>query len=141
MPNTEEGIQARKTIESQRDAAEMKVREIVGRALTGAKVFLPAGSDEGGGNLRAAVQAAGEKALVRLFPRFDEADHASWSIVSKRVLDGSGDALGAVGYHGRAGEAPGLRGDPRVREGDRHEGHRRAAEVRGHRLRMAAGCG
>ena len=106
MPNTEEGIQARKTIESQRDAAEMKVREIVGRALTGAKVFLPAGSDEGGGNLKAAVQAAGEKALVRLFPRFDEADHASWSIVSKRVLDGSGDALGAVGYHGEPEKHP-----------------------------------
>ncbi|HZL07237.1 MAG TPA: BREX system P-loop protein BrxC, partial [Coriobacteriia bacterium] len=74
VPTTEEGIFARKTIESQRDAAEAKVREIIGRALTGAKVFLPAGSDDGGGNLRAAVQSACEKALVRLFPRFGEAD-------------------------------------------------------------------
>lgn len=106
VPTTEEGIFARKTIESQRDAAEAKVREIIGRALTDAKVFLPAGSDEGGGNLRAAVQSAGEKALVRLFPRFGEADHASWNIVSKRVLDGSGDALGAVGYQGEPEKQP-----------------------------------
>ena len=106
VPNTEAGIQARKAIESQRDAAEMKVHEIVGRALAGAKVFLPAGADEGGGNLKSAVQVASEKALVRLFPRFSEADHASWSIVSKRVLDGSGDALGAVGYPGEPEKHP-----------------------------------
>jgi len=106
VPTTEEGVQARKAIESQRDAAELKVREIVGRALAGAKVFLPAGADEASGDLRAAVQASAEKALVRLFPRFGEADHASWQAVSKRVLDGSGDALGAVGYQGEPEKHP-----------------------------------
>lgn len=106
VPNTDEGIRARSTIRSQCEAAEAKVREIIGRALAGAKVFLPAGADEGSGNLRAAVQTASEKALTRLFPRFGDADHASWSVVSKRVLDGSGDALGAVGFQGEPEKQP-----------------------------------
>jgi hypothetical protein len=106
MPATEEGIRARKTIESERDAANAKVQEILGRILAGARVFLPAGNDEAPGNLKAAVQGAAEKALVRLFPRFDEADSGSWPTVSKRVLDGAGDALGAVGYQGSPEKHP-----------------------------------
>ena len=109
MPATEEGMRARKAIESERDSADIRIKEVMGRILAGARVFLPAGSDEAPGNLKTAVQAAAEKALVRLFPRFDEADHGSWSTVSKRVLDGAGDALGAVGYQGSPDKHPVVR--------------------------------
>jgi len=108
IPATEEGIQARKSIDSQGETAAAKVRAIVERALANAKVFLPAGADEGGGDLKTAVRTAAEKALVRLFPRFDEADHPAreWETVSKQVRDGSGDALGAVGYQGEPEKHP-----------------------------------
>ena len=39
-PATEEGIQAKKAIESERDTAKAKIDVIVGRVIEGAKVFL-----------------------------------------------------------------------------------------------------
>jgi len=99
-PATEEGIQAKKAIESERDTAKAKIDVIVGRVIEGAKVFLGGGSDASGANLRASVERAATDALVRLFQQFDAADSPSWPLVSKRVLEGSSDALKAVGYEG-----------------------------------------
>ena len=105
-PTTEEGIQAKKAIESERDAAKAKVDAMVARILEGARVFLGGGADAGGANLKAAVEQAANDALVRLFPRFGVADSPSWLAVSKRVAEGSSDALKAIGYDGPTEQHP-----------------------------------
>jgi hypothetical protein len=101
-PATEEGIQAKKAIETERDAAQAKIDIVVSHVVEGAKVFLGGGSDAGGPNLRPSVERAATDALVRLFPQFGIADlpASSWQTVSSRVLQGSSDALKAVSYDG-----------------------------------------
>lgn len=105
-PATEEGIQAKKAIETERDAARARVEDIVGRMVEGARVFLGGGSDISATGLRPSVEHAANDALVRLFPRFDIADSPSWALVGKRVLEGSSDALKAIGYDGPPDKNP-----------------------------------
>ena len=67
---------------------------------------------QGGGNevaerpLPVALRRAIDDALVRLFPRFAEGDHASWDTVITRATQGNADALAAVGYSGTAEKHP-----------------------------------
>lgn len=105
-PTTDDGIQAKKAIESERDAADARIRVVVSRVVEGARVFLGGGSDATGGTLRAKVEQSATAALVRLYGQFDAADSPSWALVSKRVLEGSGDALKAVGYDGPPDKHP-----------------------------------
>ena len=48
-----------------------------------------------------AVKEAADNALVRLFPKFDDADHVGWSKVIDRARKGSEAALEAVDYQGQ----------------------------------------
>jgi len=108
-PTTEDGIQAKKGIESERDIAATKVGAIISRCVDGAKVYLGGGADAAGSTLRPKVEKAANDALVRLFLRFDEADSASWPTVGKHVIQGSTDALTAVGHHGPPQDHPVVR--------------------------------
>ena len=105
-PQLKRASMARKTIESERDAARCEgARDHRSRPCR--RQGVPAGRHRRGRRQSQGRRAGrSEKALIRLFPRFGEADHASWAIVSKRVLDGSGDALGAVGYQGEPEKHP-----------------------------------
>lgn len=105
-PTTEEGVQAKNTIEAKRDAAAAQIGSIVDRCVQGAKVFLGGGADATGNTLRTKVEKAAKDALVRLYPRFDAADSAAWPTVSKRVMQGSTDALKAVGDDGDPDKHP-----------------------------------
>jgi hypothetical protein len=105
-PTTDEGIQAKKAIESERDSAKAKIDAIVAHVVQGARVFLGGGTDSAGTALRAMVEQAATDALVRMYGRFDVADSPSWALVSKRVSEGSGDALKAVGYEGPPEQHP-----------------------------------
>ena len=46
------------------------------------------------------MQEGGKRALARLYPRFNEADHASWGTVSNKVKQGDANALATVGHTG-----------------------------------------
>jgi hypothetical protein len=101
-----EEIDARKSMEGSRDQERNQRDEIVDRIVNNARVFVGGGSEVPEA-MPASIRTAVENALVRLFPRFDMADHPGWHLVVRRAIEGSADALAAVGYTGKP-EAFGL---------------------------------
>lgn len=107
VPSTQEGKEARASIESIRGGDRSRLDATLDSILGEGRVFLGGGAEVSGfGTLRDNVQSAGYSALERLYPRFGEADSAKWPTVMKRAREGSGDALSQVGYAGDAEKHP-----------------------------------
>ena len=105
-PTEPEGLEARRSMESRRAGAEtardVLVRDIVARA----KVFQGGGTEIFSATLEDRLRRAAEDSLVRLFPRFKEADNAVWSTVIKRARDGAENPLQPVGHLAAVEEHP-----------------------------------
>lgn len=103
---TPEGAEARRSMESRRDLAVKQRDELVQQIVGNAKVF------QGGGNellpltLGERIQEAAKASLVRLFPRFKEADSAAWESVIKRAREGSDLPFQPVGHAGPTEQHP-----------------------------------
>jgi hypothetical protein len=103
---TLEGAEARRSMESRRDLAVKQRDELVQQIVGNAKVF------QGGGNelllltLGERIQEAAKASLVRLFPRFKEADSAAWESVIKRAREGSDLPFQPVGHAGPTEQHP-----------------------------------
>ena len=97
-PTEPEGLEARRSMESRRAGAEVArdvlVRDIVARA----KVFQGGGTEVFSATLEDRLRMAAEDSLVRLFPRFKEADNAAWSTAIKRAREGAENPLQPVGH-------------------------------------------
>lgn len=106
VPNTPEGTEARAAMETTRQTAEAKIRELLGEAFSGARVFQGGGADILGNDLHEMIQEAAENALRRLYPKFLVADHAGWSRVYEKARKGAPDALKAVGDDGEPAKNP-----------------------------------
>ncbi len=99
-PGTAEGIDARSAIETSRQSAEAKIKDYLGDAISGARVFQGGGSEITGNNLNEMILEAAERSLSRLYPKFAMADHSAWDKVYSLACKGSPDALRAVGHEG-----------------------------------------
>ncbi len=106
VPNTPEGIEARSAMETTKQTAEGKIKELLDESFSGALVFQGGGNEILGKNLQEMVTEAAEKALQRLYPQFPPADHPGWEKVYSRAKQGSPDALKAVGYDGEPAQNP-----------------------------------
>lgn len=97
-PTTAEGQEARHSMESRRAKAAAERDRLVREIVSNAKVF------QGGGNevirltLDEKVREAAADSLVRLFPRFKEADSSSWEAVIKRARDGADHPFQPTGH-------------------------------------------
>lgn len=97
-PTTAEGQEARHSMESRRGKAAGERDRLVREIVANAKLF------QGGGNevirltLDEKVREAAADSLVRLFPRFKEADSASWEAVIKRARDGADHPFQPTGH-------------------------------------------
>jgi hypothetical protein len=106
IPEAAEGKEARRSMESRRDEAVRKRDELVREIVAKAKVF------QGGGNelLQAALEerleVAAKASVVRLFPRFPEADSAAWEVAIKRAREGADQPLQPVGWSGSTEQHP-----------------------------------
>jgi len=100
VPNTPEGMEARASMETIKQTAEGKIRELLDEMLSGARMFQGGGNEIVGTNLQEMVLEGGKNALKRLYPQFDIADHTGWSKVYEMAKKGAPDALKAVGYDG-----------------------------------------
>lgn len=100
VPNSPEGTEARAAMETTRLAAEGKIKELLGEAFSGARVFQGGGTEVLGNNLQDMVLEAANNSLQRLYPQFSTADHAGWSKVYEKAHQGAPDALKAVGDEG-----------------------------------------
>ena len=96
-PNSPEGTEARAAMETTKQTAEGRIKELLGDAFSGARVFQGGGNEILGNALQEMVLEAAGNALQRLFPQFHFADHAGWDKVYAKAKQGSPDALSAVG--------------------------------------------
>ena len=106
VPNTPEGAEARAAMETTKQAAEGKIRELFQEAFSGARVFQGGGNEILGNELQEMMLEASGNALQRLYPQFHTADHVGWSKVYEKARKGDPDALKAVNYEGEPARNP-----------------------------------
>ncbi|TVR56951.1 MAG: BREX system P-loop protein BrxC [Candidatus Competibacteraceae bacterium] len=106
MTGGPEAIEPRKAVETHLAVAQHRIQELLGHIIGGAKVFLGGGQEAHGIELADKVQDSADSALVRLFPRFGEADHGHWGQVVTRARGGDVGALAQVGYPGNPTQHP-----------------------------------
>lgn len=97
-PGTPEGEEARSAMQTTRDTAKRRIKELLDDAFSGAQVFQGGGNEIIGATLRDAIQEGAENALARLHPKFHLADNAHWDKVFTKAKQGAPDALKAVGH-------------------------------------------
>ena len=108
VPSGEAGQLAKQSMESRRQLAEKQRKDLVLDIVAGAKVF------QGGGNellqltLEEKLKTGAEASLVRLFPRFKEADFAAsaWEAAIKRARDGADQPFSPLKYDGPIEQHP-----------------------------------
>jgi hypothetical protein len=100
VPSTPEGTEARAAMETTKQTAEGKIRELLEEAFSGSRVFQSGGNEILGNDLQEMVLEASNNALQRLYPQFHTADHVGWSKVYEKAQKGAPDALKAVGDEG-----------------------------------------
>jgi hypothetical protein len=106
VPNTPEGTEARAAMETTKQTAEGKIRELLEEAFSGARVFQGGGNEILGNDLQEMVLKAAKNALDRLYPQFNIANHDGWSKVYENAQKGAPDALKAVGDEGEPAKNP-----------------------------------
>jgi hypothetical protein len=106
VANTPEGTEARAAMETTRQTAEGKIRELLEEAFSGARVFQGGGNEVLGNGLQEMVLEASGNALQRLYPQFHAADHMGWPKVYEKAQKGAPDALKAVGHDGEPDKNP-----------------------------------
>ena len=106
VPNTPEGAEARAAMETTKQIAEGKIRELLDEAFYGAHVFQSGGNEILGNELENIIQEAAINSLQRLYPQFHTADHLGWSKVYEKAQKGAPDALKSVGYDGELSKNP-----------------------------------
>jgi hypothetical protein len=97
-PSSDEGIEARRSMESRRSKAASDRDALVREIVAVAKVYQGGGSEMLQATLDERIKAAAEAALVRLFPRFKEADSPAWESVIKRARSGADQPFQPAGH-------------------------------------------
>lgn len=105
-PNSAEGTEARSAMETTKQTAEGKLRELLQDAFSGAHVFQGGGNEILGNSLPEMVLEAATNALQRLYPQFSLADHVGWSKVYEKAHKGAPDALKSVADDGEPTKNP-----------------------------------
>jgi hypothetical protein len=105
-PTTPGGIEARRSMETRRDAMRGEIDDRIAAILKEARVFQGGGNELSETDLNASAKAAAQVALARLYPQFNIADNAKWGQVLLRVKQGNNDPLSALGYAGNANDHP-----------------------------------
>jgi len=106
VPNTPEGTEARAAMETTKQTAEGKIRELLEEAFSGARVFQGGGNEIFGNNLQEMALEAANNSLQRLYPQFHTADHIGWAKAYEKAQKGAPDALKAVGDEGEPAKNP-----------------------------------
>ena len=97
-PTGAEGQEARQSMDSRRARAVGERDRLIREVVSNAKVF------QGGGNevllspLEDRIKTSSDDALVRMFPRFKDADSAAWPAVIRRARDGADHPFQPTGH-------------------------------------------
>ena len=105
-PHSAEGKEARNSMESRRQAAVEGRDGIVRDLLRQAKVLQGGGSEVYGDDLAAKIDGGARSSLARLFPRFDDGDHAAWGAAVRRARQRSDRPFAPVGWERDTADHP-----------------------------------
>ena len=98
VPQTSAGAEARASVESRVTLEQQQLRGLVDNIVKNARVYQGGGNEVFGESFAEVVRQAVEAALVRLFPKFPDADQPGWNRVVTRAAQGASDPLSALGY-------------------------------------------
>lgn len=99
-PQTDEGKAAERAMKTRKVSDDERLATLFQKVAARARVFQGGGTEVTTSNLRAAVDTAAGRSLIRLFPKFQAGDNPNWGKVVLKARDGAPDALDAVGHHG-----------------------------------------
>lgn len=105
-PQTAEGRQAKQGMQSRVIEGEHRLNNLFAAVIAKARVLQGGGNELTTSSLRQGVEAAGNNALARLFPKFGIADDPAWNKVITKARDGAPDALASVGWTGEVPSNP-----------------------------------
>jgi hypothetical protein len=97
-PTTAEGQEARQSMDSRRTRAVGDRDRLIRDIVANAKVFQGGGSEVLLTSLDERIKTATEASLVRMFPRFKDADSAAWEAVIRRAREGSDHPFQPTGH-------------------------------------------
>ena len=97
-PSGPEGQEARQSMESRQNRAAAERDRLIAEVVANAKVFQGGGSEIMLASLEDRTRQAADDALVRLFPRFGEADSAAWGAAIRRAREGADQPFQSVGH-------------------------------------------
>ncbi len=106
MPTEKDGTDARAGMESRRDDGKRECKRLVGEVLANAKVFVGGGQEVPGDDLASAITKALESATVRMYSRFQEADHARWGDVVTDAKKRAAAPFDKLGFSGDTDKHP-----------------------------------
>lgn len=99
-PTSQEGKECRQSMGTKQSTEDMRIEELIGQILGGARLFLSGGQEQSFIELKQGVEDAAKQILNRLYPKFHEGDSAKWPQVLKKAKDGSPNALAQIGFTG-----------------------------------------
>ena len=107
-PTGAEGLEARQSLISRRDLATQLRDELVRQVVANSKAFQGGGSELLQLTLAEKIVEGANASLIRLFPRFKEADAtgSAWESVIRRARDGADQPFQPVGYMGTTEQHP-----------------------------------
>lgn len=97
-PTSPEGQEAKQSMDSRRARAVGDRDRLVREIVANAKVYQGGGNEVLLSSLDDRIKTATDDALVRMFPRFKEADSAAWAAVIKRARDGADHPFQPTGH-------------------------------------------
>jgi hypothetical protein len=97
-PTGAEGQEARQSMNSRRARAVGDRDRLIREIVSNSKVFQGGGNEVLLSTLEDRVKMSSDDALVRMFPRFKEADSTAWPAVIKRARDGADHPFQPTGH-------------------------------------------
>ena len=98
-PNTEEGRNAQRSMESRQRNAEKEIDTLLNTLFAGVRVFQAGGQEVTQGNdLAERLNAAVKSSVIRLYREFDVADQKGWDKVLDEARKGNAEAMRAIGH-------------------------------------------
>lgn len=98
-PTAREGIEARSSVETLQTVANARIDELLEKAIKGATVFQGGGIEVKIGGLKESIIEAAHNSSLRLYTKYDDADHENWGKACESAQKGASDALKLVDYN------------------------------------------
>ena len=100
VPTSPEGQQARRSMETRMQRAEININDLIATIAKDALVYLAGGNKVDIGYVAENIKKALDDIAIRQFSEFGKCDFNNWDIAIKKALNGNLEALKDIGYNG-----------------------------------------